>query len=584
MPSLAAVPVSGADRSVPVTGAGSGAHTSAVRRVSSSTPGQTLCVAGSQYQTTEDDEFSQDTSLNMTSNPIGATPAPNGATWSTQAFGFSNNGTRNNVGSDDAYYTDPSRGFGGYNPFSIANGALNITTEPVPAQYASSPQLAGAHWLSGVLEGPAQTYGYVEVSAKEPNLQGFWPAPLWLLGMAGDDGKGNGYEELDVNELFGNSLGTSVVQQTQIFSLSGTPPANHTRTTVSPDPSTTFHTYGVLWTPATVQYFIDRKATSPAYPNAANGPANPIIILQVFASGTWAPAPAKQTPQTMSLHYFRWYQTTSASCSPSVVGTPASPSPTPTPAITPTPVPTVAPTPVPTIAPTPVPTVKPTPVPTATPTAAGAPHIVQNTGVRAYAAETSLDAFFPRAPQNGDQLVAFLNVSRPPNVRAGWTKVDAPSAAGFFVYTGVAGANGLPDSPMYDFGVNSGIVEVLDIAGASASAPILAGSDPVQWQAQFPRSLSVPRAGGLLLTAWGGYSYANGGMQAINEQLPHGQGETVLSDSINNTTSSSGAFSLRVSAVTSEPFAAAQPFTAVGTIAVTSSWNLNGDLFWIPPM
>jgi hypothetical protein len=231
-----------------------------------------------------------------------------------------------------------------------------------------------------------------------------------------------------------------------------------------------------------------------------------------------------------------------------------------------------------------VPTVKPSPVPTATPSASGAPHIVQDSGVRAYAAETSLDAFFPRAPQAGDTLVAFLNVSRPPNVRAGWTKIDAPSPAGFFVYTGVAGANGLPDSSMYDFGINSGVVQVLDIAGASPAAPILAGSDPVQWQAQFPRSLSIPKSGGLLLTAWGGYTYADGGMQAINQQLPAGQSETVLADSINNTTPSSGAFSLRVSAVTSEPFAAAQPFTAVGTIAVTSNWNLNGDLVWIPPM
>ena len=279
----------------------------------------TLCVSGTQYKTAQDDEFWHDTALKYTSNTILSTPAPDGSTWSSQAHAFAYNGTRNGVGTDDAYYTDPSRGFGGYNPFSIAGGALNITAEPVPAQYLSEPQLYGAHWLSGVLQAPALTYGYVEVSAKEPNLQGFWPAPLWLIGLHGADGNGNGYEELDVNELFGNALGKSVVQQTQFLDATGNPPANVARTTVSPDPSTTYHTYGVLWTPATVQYFIDRKATSPAFANAANGPANAIIQLEVFAPNTWALPPANGTPQTMSLQYYRWYQSQGTSCSPTVI-------------------------------------------------------------------------------------------------------------------------------------------------------------------------------------------------------------------------------------------------------------------------
>ncbi len=278
-----------------------------------------LCVGGTQYRTTQDDEFSQDSALKYTSDPILSTPAPNGAMWSSQAHAFAYNGTRNGVGTDDAYYTDPSRGFGGYNPFSISGGALNITAAPVPAQYASEPQLYGAHWLSGVLQAPALTYGYVEVSAKEPNLQGFWPAPLWLIGLHGADGNGNGYEELDVNELFGSALGKSVVQQTQFLDATGNPPANDVRTTVSPDPSTSYHTYGVLWTPATVQYYIDRKPTSPAYANAANGPANAIIQLEVFAPNTWALPPANGTPQTMSLQYYRWYQSQGTSCSPTVL-------------------------------------------------------------------------------------------------------------------------------------------------------------------------------------------------------------------------------------------------------------------------
>lgn len=282
-----------------------------------------LCVGGQQYQTTLDDEFEQDTALKFTSQRILATPAPDGAIWSSTYMW----GRTSNKGTDDAYYTDPAQGFGGYNPFSLSGGALNIAAEPVPQPYATASALSvdgvRRHWLSGVLVGPAHTYGYVEVSAKEPNLQGFWPAPLWLWGLHGNDGHDNGYEELDANEIVGSANPRSTVQQTQHFSLSRQPPPNVTKTVVRPDPDAAYHRYGVLWTPAFVQFFIDRKPTSPRFANAANGPANPIIILQVFAPNTWSPPPPSATPQTLRLRYFRWYQSTGANCSHSDIGSTA---------------------------------------------------------------------------------------------------------------------------------------------------------------------------------------------------------------------------------------------------------------------
>ncbi len=279
-----------------------------------------LCVGGARYRTTLDDEFAQDSALNSTSSRILATPAPSGAMWSTTYMW----GRTSNKGTDDAYYTDSAQGFGRYTPFSLSGGALNITAEPVPQPYATASPLSvdgvRRHWLSGVLVGPAQTYGYVEVSAKEPNRQGFWPAALWLWGLHGSDGHDNGYEELDANEIMGSTNPRSSVQQTQHFSLSHQPPPRIVKTVVRPDPDTAYHTYGVWWTPSIVQFFIDRKPTSAQFPNAANGPANPIIILQVFAPNAWSPPPASASPQTLSLRYFRWYQSTGASCSPSDIG------------------------------------------------------------------------------------------------------------------------------------------------------------------------------------------------------------------------------------------------------------------------
>ncbi len=286
-------------------------------------PAQTICVSGTQYQTVEDDEFSSDASL----NPMWSTTLP----WKART---------NNPGTDDTFYTDPTQPLG-FNPFSFVGGTLQITAEPVPAADVGAPVLTAGgttrHWLSGALSAPAQTYGYIEVSAMEPNLQGFRPAPLWLWGTSGKQPyAAPGIQELDVNAIVGNVYAKSSIQQTMLYGYGSPLDGLQTNTIISPDPSTTFHTYGVLWAPATVTFYIDRKAVTPAYPATSEGPMMPAINLQVFAATAgWAKPPAVNTPQTLSLQYFRWYQGTNASCAPTVIAPP--PQATPTPAPSPTP-------------------------------------------------------------------------------------------------------------------------------------------------------------------------------------------------------------------------------------------------------
>jgi hypothetical protein len=508
---------------------------------------ESLCVGGTDYATMQDDEFSKDSKLNYTTELLTKTPGPNGAMWSSRANGFASDHSRNNVGTDDAYYTDPTRGFGGYNPYSLRNGALQITAVPVPPQYLNQQKLLGAHWLSGLLESPALQYGYVEISAKIPNLQGWWPAPLWLLGLYGDNGYGNGYEELDVNELFGNALPKSTVQQTQIFSPSGNPPAHDVRTVVVPDPSTVFHTYGVLWTRDAVRFYIDRVQRSPAYQNAANGPANAIINLAVFANHAFAPPPANKSPQTMYLQYYRWYQSKGTTCRPTIV-----------------------------------PTSQPAPTPTPTPqNGPGIPKIVQNSGLITYRNQSTLLGQFSRAPQSGDVLVAYINAWTPVTAPKGWTRVDAPRNNGYFVFTGVVGKNGLSASKAYAFGLNWGTIDILDISGAALNEPILASADPNQYTPQFPRSLAIPKAHGLLLAGWGGFSYLKNGFNAINVSLPSGQTENRIGYSLNNIIGTYGSFSFRLDEITTDPFRAPNPFTTVASISA-SNWDFNGNLLWIP--
>jgi hypothetical protein len=243
-------------------------------------------------------------------------------------------------------------------------------------------------------------------------------------------------------------------------------------------------------------------------------------------------------------------------------------------------------TPVP---PTPGPTVKPTatPVPpTPSPSSpAGGPAIAQISAPARYSSASSLSATLPGAPRSGDLLVAVVDSWNPPSAPAGFTQKDGPGDADFSVFTGVVGKNGLAASQSYSFGSDVGIVQIVDVSGASqSSAPVFA-SDPMQWTNAFPRSLTVPAKGGLLLSTWGAYTNSSSGLQSIGEQLPSGQSEKTLGQAYNdpiNAPGESGGYSLKVSQLTSEAYNAAQPFTDIGTIQQSGGYDLNGELIWIP--
>ena len=186
------------------------------------TPSQkSLCVNGTQFVTTQDDEFAQDRYLNATSGDIDGSTT---AMWGTRIWynpvgkaGFPATG-------HDEIDTDPSL-TPYYTPFRKAiDGSLQITAVPIPASHLNDPAVQPSpqqsshpglyHYLSGFLNGKAQTYGYIEVSARQTHAQGMWSAPLWLIAHAGSDGHGNGYTEMDANEVFGTLSADYPVFQT----------------------------------------------------------------------------------------------------------------------------------------------------------------------------------------------------------------------------------------------------------------------------------------------------------------------------------------------------------------------------------
>jgi serralysin len=179
----------------------------------------------------------------------------------------------------------------GLNPFSFSNGVLTISAQPVTA--AESSQMWGYHYSSGLLESNyAQTYGYFEIRAELPQGQGLWPA-FWLLGS---DNK-----EIDVLEALGSDTKTAnnAVHSNAVPAMGN----------ASFNPyATGFHTYGVLWDPQHVTYYIDGAPVwQTATPSDMNSPMRMVVNLAV--GGNWPGSPDASTsfPAQLQIDYIHAY-------------------------------------------------------------------------------------------------------------------------------------------------------------------------------------------------------------------------------------------------------------------------------------
>ncbi|MGP6191616.1 MAG: hypothetical protein ACLPSH_16435, partial [Vulcanimicrobiaceae bacterium] len=264
--------------------------------------------------------------------------------------------------------------------------------------------------------------------------------------------------------------------------------------------------------------------------------------------------------------------------------------PTPAPTTDPTPVPPPpAPTPTPVSHPKPTPTAAPkaTADPTSAPAATGKPYVSAASQVVVSHQAGTLAATLPHLPENGDLLVAFVDSWGAASAPTGWTQKDGPGYLSFSVFTGVVGENGLQAAQSYTFGTSTeGVVQILDVKDAGTG--LVFASDPTQWPATLTRTLTVPKAGGLMLTAEAAWEMANG-VSSISDTLPAGQTESTISSTLNQTiytndSYSGSSYDLVVKQVTSEPHSAKQPFSQ----SMTPQWNnntdfnLNDELIWIP--
>jgi beta-glucanase (GH16 family) len=159
-------------------------------------------------------------------------------------------------------------------------------------------------------------YGRIEARIKMPEGQGFWPA-FWMLG---DDINTNPWPacgEMDIMESIGK------MSSTNYGSIHGT---GFTGTAIGTSYSLSngakfgdaFHTFGILWSPKLLKYYVDSPTNVYATYTPASLPKGGVwpfdarkffFILNVAVGGAWPGSPDKTTifPQEMLVDYVRVY-------------------------------------------------------------------------------------------------------------------------------------------------------------------------------------------------------------------------------------------------------------------------------------
>lgn len=213
-------------------------------------------------------------------------------------------------------YFDPGFLEAGVQPFAVSGGRLIITARPLspavkakldgalarqPAAIRGSG-LADARYSSGLITTKCsfeQTYGYFEMRARWTGGKGIWPA-FWLL-----PANGGWPPEIDIMEAHGDKPGT-------IFqSLHSKLQKPITRKVTMAGTAAQFHSYGVLWTPERLDYYIDGVKTA-SIPATADAGRPMYLLANLAIGGKWPGDPDATTvmPARMEVDYIRAWRFT----------------------------------------------------------------------------------------------------------------------------------------------------------------------------------------------------------------------------------------------------------------------------------
>jgi hypothetical protein len=268
-----------------------------------------ITVGGTTYTPTWCQEFN------------GAVGPPPTTGWN---FDLGNNGGWGN-GEAEVYCGPP--GYSG-NP-SQCPTTFSTSTAPVyidgNGHLVIQPIYENGAWLSGRMntEGLQNfEYGILEASIQLPNTtdQGLWPA-FWTLGSDITTVPWPDCGEADIMENWSSQVdggaGTAGNNSTVHTTLTGGDGVGGRYTFPGGEATdTAFHTYGVIWTPNEMQFFVDNASepfftvTPSSLPSGDTWPFNAdlFVILNVAVGGTLGGSTSGlSSPQQMYVDYIRYY-------------------------------------------------------------------------------------------------------------------------------------------------------------------------------------------------------------------------------------------------------------------------------------
>jgi beta-glucanase (GH16 family) len=180
---------------------------------------------------------------------------------------------------------------------SVSGGQLHITTSA--PRYGTYP-----HTTGGVTtrHHPLKfKYGRLEIRARFPKTQGYWPA-LWLL-TEERDAQGWATYEIDLVEILGNDP-TNLHQNVHNY-----PASSPGGQVVGVDMSLAMHTYLLEWDATGVRMYFDGTQTYST--GSSNSPTLPMyLLINTALGGSWSGSTNSSTvyPQTLDVDYVRLYQ------------------------------------------------------------------------------------------------------------------------------------------------------------------------------------------------------------------------------------------------------------------------------------
>jgi beta-glucanase (GH16 family) len=203
------------------------------------------------------------------------------------------------------YYADP----GEVPEFSSVDqkaGILYLNAEPTPLDLLQNTN--HLPYISGMIMSDkcfAQQFGYFEIRVKVPEGKGLWPA-FWLLPTSH-----RWPPEVDIFEMFGapNSRREGGVGKLHTGTIQAVHDGTGAWYTMDINQYTSFHTYGLQWSPDTVTVYVDGKAIS-SQPTSDKMHTPMYLVANLAVGGEWVESPDKATrfPASMEIDYIRVWQ------------------------------------------------------------------------------------------------------------------------------------------------------------------------------------------------------------------------------------------------------------------------------------